>query len=252
MIIEINSMENIQGFKYHNDMICLAILNKEEDSIISVGSDKRIRVFEITNAKESSVKTQEIYEVPQHLDKVTCVIFSSDKKKMITSGKGKDIKIWNTTTKELDYTIIGHTSSVTYLALSTDDNLLLSASQDMKLNLWNLKNYKKIISLKSETDVFLSCCFCNKNKFIIAGGNNCIKIWDIEKEKQVGAIQCTKTRADSLTLDKKQKYLVTASGENTSHHIETEKNSQLSARFKFFIWNFENFLKKIGLINEND
>jgi WD40 repeat protein len=238
--------KNLQNLNYHNDLIYLIAFNEDSSHIISVCADKRIRVFDNKSVPEPDIKRQIVQTSQQHTDQVTTFVVSSDRSTMVTSGKGKEIRVWDLNSGSLVSTLYKHLSSVPYISISNDDQLLLSASQDQVLVLWDLKTFTPLTEFKSPNDVFLSACFWQKHAFVLAGGNDGIRVWDFEKRKQIGCLQNSKTRADSLAFTLDEKFVVSASGEMTSHRV-CRDGEKVLAQFLFFVWDFKGFREKLGL-----
>jgi len=57
------------------------------------------------------------------------------------------IRIWDSTTGDERFTVIGHTETVTWIAFSPDGSLLASASHDDTVKLWNAVDGREIYTL---------------------------------------------------------------------------------------------------------
>ena len=239
--------KNLQNFAYHNDLICLVAFSQDSCQIVSVCADKRIRIFNNKATPDPDIKSQIAQTNEQHTDQVTTFVITSDKSKMITSGKGKEIRVWDLNSGLLVSTLYKHVSSVPFILISSDDQTLLSASQDQVLVLWDLKTFEPLNEFKSPNDIFLSACFFNQHSFVIAGGNDGIRVWDFSKRKQIGCLQTSKTRADSLALTSNGRFVVSGSGQNSSHKVSKDTGEKALAQFLFFVWDFKGFKEKLGL-----
>ena len=54
-----------------------------------------------------------------------------------SGGMDRTVRIWNTDTGALEYTLSGHVSNVYSLAVSSDGYVLFSGSADKTLRTWN-------------------------------------------------------------------------------------------------------------------
>jgi WD40 repeat protein len=70
---------------------------------------------------------------------VTTLVFSNDKKFLISGSWDKNIKIWELNTGIDIQTLKGHSSRVTSVAISHDDLYIISGSDDYSIKIWESK-----------------------------------------------------------------------------------------------------------------
>ncbi len=80
------------------------------------------------------------HELPAHDDYILKCIISPDVSVVATTSSDKTIRLWNTTTWELEKTLVGHQKWVWDAVFSADSVYLVSASSDRSGKLWLLKN----------------------------------------------------------------------------------------------------------------
>ncbi len=101
--------------------------------------------------------------------------------KLITSGRDKKIKIWDTKGQKLS-DITAHDNSIVSL-LKFNDTILISGSRDMSIKIWqlNVSNEFQLLSkIDQNTGTVLSLCKKNETEFISAGSNGNINVFDIQ------------------------------------------------------------------------
>ena len=74
--------------------------------------------------------------------KVTCVLLSACKRKMLTCSDDSIIRVWDVGSRQQLHVLKGHRKSVTCLAMSSDNKLIVSGSKDKTIRLWTVKKGK--------------------------------------------------------------------------------------------------------------
>ena len=72
-----------------------------------------------------------------HTDKVLCVAFSPDGKRIVSGSSDGTLKIWDAESAEQLQTLTGHTSKVLSVAFSPDGKRIVSGSRDRTLKVWD-------------------------------------------------------------------------------------------------------------------
>lgn len=80
-----------------------------------------------------------VKDIQAHDDYLLKCLISPDLKSIATTSADKTIKIWNTSTWELDRTMIKHQRWVWDCVYSADSLYLLTASSDQSAKLWDLR-----------------------------------------------------------------------------------------------------------------
>ena len=96
------------------------------------------------------------------------------------SGSSGNLKIWNFTSGELVYNLVGHTNQVNHLALvSASSNVLASASSDNSIIIWQYVAQTQMLKLNGHTD-WVNVLKVISNELIASGSNDhSIKVWNL-------------------------------------------------------------------------
>lgn len=79
---------------------------------------------------------------------------------MLASGShDKEIRLWNTTTRESVRTLTGHDKQVASVAFSPDGSMFASGSYDTKIRLWNTNTGESVRTLTGHSDCVNSVAF---------------------------------------------------------------------------------------------
>jgi len=120
----------------------------------------------------------------------SCVVFSSDGKRLAWTGEDMTVAIWDLNTLPspmppiLDAgveTLVcqGHTGLVTSLAFSPDGRRLVSAGEDRVLKLWDTRTGQEALTLRGHMDITRGVAFSIDGRLLAAGGDDgTIVIWN--------------------------------------------------------------------------
>ena len=171
---------------------CIAQLN---DSLIAVaGGDRDIRIYDLSNDEETvEVGIMEGHELVIRdlavLDKVTIASCSED----------KTIKVWNYETKEMLFTLIGHTEGVKTIKLLSNGKLV-SGGFDNLIKVWDLKKKECEFTLEGHTGHVFCLEELNDGRLISGATDWSMIVWDVEKRKKDFEIEGHNESVNSLIV----------------------------------------------------
>jgi WD40 repeat protein len=120
----------------------------------------------------------------------SCVVFSSDGKRLAWTGEDSTVAVWDLTTlpaplpPKLDeevepITCRGHAGWVTSLAFSPDGKRLVSAGEDEVVKLWDTRTGLEGLTLHGHGGVLRGVAFSPDGRLVAAAGDDgTITIWD--------------------------------------------------------------------------
>ncbi len=166
------------------DLFHLFIVSKRFEHLLSGELEKRYWSYPVITCRELN----------GHAGIITSLAFSSDSK-ILASGGGYTICLWNVENGELLNELDGHDGVISSLSFSPNCKVLASGSWDDTMCLWNVENGKLIATQKGhiESDQkgltlgFDLVAFLPDGKVLVAGGpqRHMLLLWNIE----TGALQ---------------------------------------------------------------
>jgi WD40 repeat protein/serine/threonine protein kinase len=209
-----------EPFAAHTDDVWSATFIPTSDHLLSSGEDGKIIEWNV----EAAFPIQ--HRLIGHENAVIAVAYSPDGAQLASaggniSGLGGDnvIRLWDTTTGELQTTLTGHEQYVSSLVFSPIGNRLASASNDQTIRLWNLETGETVQILDIHERSFLTyLAFSPNGKLLASGGDNgTINLWDAETGNPAADPLLGHTAAIlSLTFSPDGKLLASGSNDRTA------------------------------------
>lgn len=106
--------------------------SSDGETLISGGTDGKIRVWEVETGRQLSA-------ISAHDGLVLALAFSPDGKLFASSGSDATVRLWDLKSEHLLSMFTAHSDSVNALAFSMDGQILVSGGRDAVLRLWNVK-----------------------------------------------------------------------------------------------------------------
>ncbi|MCU0532632.1 MAG: WD40 repeat domain-containing protein [Hydrococcus sp. Prado102] len=148
--------------------------------IVSGDDNDKVRVW---GFKDGVEKRLSLLNKNGHTANVLAVAISQDGKFIASAGKDNTIKVWDSDTGELLYTLRDHRGWVSSIAISSN-NLLVSGSYDKTVKIWNLSNGELLQTYVAHDDIVLAVAISLDGKVAVSGSKDkSIIIWDLEKGK---------------------------------------------------------------------
>lgn len=150
-----------------------------DSSIIYYGcQDCSLKSLEISKEKALAIFDKCHY-------KVSCVLLSNCKRKMLTGADDANIRVWDVGSRQQLHTLKGHKKSVTCLAMSSDNKLIVSGSKDKTIRLWTVKKGKFVSRILEGHRGPVSCLTLTDDKHEIYSGSSsalggtALLAWDV-------------------------------------------------------------------------
>jgi WD40 repeat protein/serine/threonine protein kinase len=121
------------------------------------------------------------YEVPAApwTINVLGVVFTPDSRRVLATGDGNDLRLFEVDSGQEIRRFTGHTHWVCALALSADGCLALSGGHDKTLRLWSMQTGKEVRQFPGHTAVVRFAAFSPDGKRALSGDDAVIRLWDV-------------------------------------------------------------------------
>ncbi|MEW6615674.1 MAG: caspase family protein [Thermodesulfobacteriota bacterium] len=164
---------------------------------LSGSTDHTLKLWEISTGREMRTFTG-------HTNNVASVAFSPDGRYALSGSEDKTLKLWDIATWRAIRTFKGHSKEVNSAVFSADGRYILSSSEDGTVKLWDASTGKEIRTFTYVGEEIVrqpdgrlerikvtgtrsreSAIFSPDMKYVLSGGREGIKLWDIETGKEI-------------------------------------------------------------------
>ncbi len=139
-------------------------------------------------------------------NRVWGLAFSLDGEKLLLSGAGGVVKMWNVRTGQSLFSLLGHTDSVLDFAFSPDGSQVASASNDGTAKLWDASNGKELLTLLGHASSVASVSFSpDGTRLATASNDGTARVYLLKVDELIALAKSRLTR--SLATAECQRYL---------------------------------------------
>jgi len=150
-----------------------------------------------------------------HSDKVSCVAFLPDGKKLVSGGEDRTLRIWDAQTGSLLRTMNSSTV-IMAIACSADGNLIASGNFDKTIKIWDVRAGLLLRTLKGHSGSVLSVAFSADGKKLLSGGwDNTVRVWDVESGQLLNTLTAHSGRVSAVAFSPNGKRIISGSWDNT-------------------------------------
>ncbi|MCB9932251.1 MAG: WD40 repeat domain-containing protein, partial [Planctomycetes bacterium] len=125
------SFEALHTIEGHLDYVKSVAFSPDGQTLVSCGTDKTVRIWEVSTSKELLVSRQ-------HTESVYSAAFSPDGSAVASAGGDATIRIMEASTGKEVRTLTGHKGVVSSVAYSPDGAILASGGDDKIVRLWEV------------------------------------------------------------------------------------------------------------------
>ena len=166
--------------KLFGTSILSSSVNNTSDHLALAFSDGTVKLFDLKAENE-------IYKLTWDGQIIYTAIWSPDKTQIITSNGKNEIRVYNYTSKQIEFCIPCETS-IYNLTISSDSNLLFGSNGENEVFIWNYRQKRLETVLDAQCRQY-SIWICETRNRLYAGTDSGIIVWDLEKREIRDRIQ---------------------------------------------------------------
>ncbi|MCX6057030.1 MAG: protein kinase [Chloroflexi bacterium] len=150
------------------------------------------------------------------------IAFSKDGRLAATGGYDQKVRVWDTTTKQVMYTLAGHTDSISGISFSPDGKSLASSSYDGTVRVWDLTTPSESLSIPFTHNPFEATLWFRTVSYSPDGTriltnytDNTARIWDAVSGKELKQLKVGKINNIATAYNPDGKLVASINEDNT-------------------------------------
>jgi WD40 repeat protein len=152
---------------------------KEFDMNLEYLNTKLDYLNSLLNTNETLPKQYRIqYQLQQHDDIITSLYILHDGR-LVSASDDCSISIWNTSTRQCELILTGHTEGVVKV-IQLSDGRLCSCSYDKTIRLWNMQSGECLAILQGHNDTVTAVIQLQDGRVCSSSYDNTLKIFNLE------------------------------------------------------------------------
>jgi serine/threonine protein kinase len=110
---------------------------------------------------------------PEASGYVCAVKFSPDGKILASGGADRQIRLWNTDTSKIIYTLDGHLESITAIEFMPNGKILVSTGADRTIRFWDLESKQLLKTIEAHEHKIHALAISRDGQIVVSGGSDC-------------------------------------------------------------------------------
>ncbi|HRI64236.1 MAG TPA: protein kinase [Polyangium sp.] len=188
----------------HVGMVEKVVFAAQSNQLLSVGSDKTVRLWDLASHHGRVVFTTN--------DTITSLAFSNDGKTIAIGDNRGAVRVISTSTAK-ERTFEGHLKDVTALTFLPGDKRLVSGGQDHTLRIWELESGQVRTLDANGLGIAQILVAHDGSTLYTLGSESSIRQWDVESGQQLEVLRGHRTVVDRIALSPDGSRLVSASSD---------------------------------------
>ena len=120
-----------------------------------------------------------------HTGDVLATAVSSDGRHLVTGGRDRLIRVWDTRTSSVVRSLRAHGGAVTSLAFRKGTNTMFSGSLDRTVKVWNMDNLSYLDTLYGHQTGVMDVDGGSKERAVSCGDDKTVRLWKVPEESQL-------------------------------------------------------------------
>jgi WD40 repeat protein len=169
----------IRKFTGHTGIVYQAAVSKDGKRMVSAGSDRTIRVWDVNTGKQ-------LHQITGHTGIIRSLAISPDGKRAVSGASDRTCRVWDLDNGKELFQVPGHVNYVYAVAFAPDGKTGLSASSDGAIRLWDIKTGKEIRRLQGHNRYVYSLSFSTDGKRLLSSSaDGTMRLWDVQNSNEL-------------------------------------------------------------------
>lgn len=171
-----------------------------------------------------------LHSLGGHLDTVSCVSFSPDGTKLVSSSFDKTVRLWNVGEAKLLHAYAGHSDFVYAVAFGPDGSWYATASKDRTGRIIDTATGKGLFTLSgSDQEVLAVATLPDVGYVLTAGLDPQVSMYDPKTGERSRRTGGPATATNEIAVDPKGTLVAVAGGDGTIRTLDPKTGGQLKA-----------------------
>jgi WD40 repeat protein len=153
----------------------------------------------------------ELLRFKGHQGWVPGLAFSPSGCRLVTGGKDRTVRVWDTQTGKEIRRLEGHTDEVYSVAYSPDGRQIVSAGWDGMIRFWDVQTGTELRHIKADEEGVRYVSFSVDGDKVVSGGlDRSVRIWDARKGKELARMSGHEDAIQSVAFFPDGRHVVSA------------------------------------------
>ena len=205
----------------HQSLIRDVIFTRDGKHLVSAGSDKVVRVWDVATGEPVRIIRGEIGDGPA--GKIYAAALSPDNRYLAVGGwlvgnpeSRRAIRLHDFKTGNVVSLLKGHTRVIHDLAFSRDGRYLASGSADKTVRIWDVEQRKELHTLSGHQDNVYAVGFSPDGQRLVSGSNDdTLRLWDVGEGALIREMLGHQDKVRAATFSPEGRYIASGSYDKT-------------------------------------
>jgi WD40 repeat protein len=204
-----NTSTRLREFAGHTDTVNALVVSPDGKQLVTAGSDRTVRVWDVTSAKP-------LRSFQGHMSKVLSLAVRGDGKQIASASDDGAIRLWDLNTVDEHRALTDAGDSLWAVAFSPDGKRVATAGADKILRVYGADNGKLEVSIPdAHKAAVTSLAFFPDGKLASAGGDRVVKVWDVDAKKAVAELSGHESAILTAAVGDSGKLIVSGAADRT-------------------------------------
>ncbi len=193
----------------HTEPVRAVAFTRDGTKLASGSEDETIRLWDVPN--RSHLRT-----LTGHTSTIRSLAFSPDGNTLVSGSSDRSARLWDVATgTEKQQTLQIHSMGISSVAFNNSGTRLAVGSSDDTIRLYAIPGYTREHTITANIEGVYDLTFSPTEDIIAAGGNNTIRLWNINTGRQMFSYKAHTHYIETLTFSKDGKKMVSGSRDGT-------------------------------------